>query len=167
MIAAELGAGSSEADALGAAAATDRRLVGAAAAARPGDLDAVVRHLAERPDTRGLAMAWRVRQRTGAPLVDAIRLVEADADARAVLRRTVEEILAGPRASALLLALLPLIGIVLAAQMGAAPLHFLLRTGPGAIVLLIGVGLDAIGLVWTNRLAVRAGSFGADHGTGA
>ena len=72
-------------------------------------------------------------------------------------RRAVEAELAGPRATAGLLAVLPLGGLLLAAGLGADPVHQLLHTPLGAACAVLGVGLDLLGLAWTARLVRRAG----------
>ena len=76
--------------------------------------------------------------------------------ARETQRRQVAAALAGPRASAALLALLPLAGVALAAGLGARPLHVLLHTPLGVGCLLLGAALDLLGLWWTTRIVARA-----------
>jgi tight adherence protein B len=99
-----------------------------------------------------LGTVWRVRRECGAGLADVLASVGADlalADAR---RREVGAVLAGPRSSAALLAGLPVIGIVMGIGMGADPLRFLFATRSGSLILLLGVGLDVAGLMWTRCL---------------
>ena len=73
-----------------------------------------------------LAAAWRVVELTGARLAGpAARLAEA-ARADEAVRREVAAQLAGPRATALLLALLPCAGVLLGTALGADPAGFLL-----------------------------------------
>jgi tight adherence protein B len=55
-----------------------------------------------------------------------------------------------------MLALLPLVGLLMASGLGAAPAAFLLGTGFGRGCLLLGIGLEVLGLRWTARLAARA-----------
>jgi tight adherence protein B len=106
---------------------------------------------------RGLAACWQVCSATGSSLATAVdRLAEAVRADRAQ-RAAVEAELAGPRATAALLAVLPLAGLALAAGLGADPLHVLLHTPFGAGCLLVGVGLDLLGLWWTGRLVAAAG----------
>jgi tight adherence protein B len=52
------------------------------------------------------------------------------------------------------LAVLPLIGVLMAASTGANPVGFLLGSPVGRLCLFAGVGLDAAGLWWIERLAV-------------
>jgi tight adherence protein B len=46
----------------------------------------------------------------------------------------------------------------MAAGLGARPLAFLFGSLPGALCLLLGVGLDLAGLSWTRRIATAAES---------
>jgi tight adherence protein B len=73
-------------------------------------------------------------------------------------RQQVSAQLAGARATAKLLAVLPLLGIAMAAALGAHPLTFLFTTLPGFVCLIVGVALDATGIVWTRRIATSAES---------
>jgi tight adherence protein B len=71
-------------------------------------------------------------------------------------RRAVDAELAGPRATAGLLAVLPVAGLGLAAALGAHPVQVLLHTRFGLYCLLLGLGLDAAGVMWTRRLVASA-----------
>ncbi|MDQ6937778.1 MAG: hypothetical protein M3140_08725 [Actinomycetota bacterium] len=103
-------------------------------------------------DLWSLAAAWRVRSACGASLASIVHRVELDVADAVDRRRTVDTALAGPRSSALLLALLPVLGILLGTAMGADPLGFLLSPGAGGLVLLVGVAADAGGVVLMRRL---------------
>jgi tight adherence protein B len=70
-------------------------------------------------------------------------------------RDEVESELAGPRSTALMLAVLPGFGLFLGAGLGAHPVHVLLHTPLGGGCLLVGVLLDLAGVWWTGRI-VRA-----------
>ena len=64
--------------------------------------------------------------------------------------------LAGPRATAMVLAGLPLLGLGLGQLMGAAPLAVLLGTPLGSILLVLGVGLAAAGVLWADAIVAKA-----------
>ena len=68
------------------------------------------------------------------------------------LDRLLASQLSGPRATAGLLAVLPVLGLGMGAAMGARPWHVLTATGPGRLALLLGVGFDLLGVMWTERL---------------
>ena len=103
-----------------------------------------------------VAVAWRIADRTGAPLADVLGRVRADIDAERALLREVAAAVAAPRSSAALLAALPLLGIGLGAAIGARPLAVLLTTSAGHVMLVLGVTLDAIGILWAARIVRRA-----------
>ena len=165
-LAGELRAGRSPAEALGVAAelavGPSRRCLRAAGAAAGlgGDVAAA---LTPGPDTavpevlRALAACWTVCARSGGGLAGAVERLEVGLRADAAQRRSVQAELAGPRATAGMLAVLPLGGLLLAAGLGADPLHVLFRTPVGVGCLLAGLALDALGLLWAGRLVARAG----------
>lgn len=167
VLASELRAGRSAASALEVAGdvavgALGRALQSAAAAAAIGaDPAAALRRAAPEsavPEVlRGLAACWQVCSGTGSSLAAAVERMTESQRAREEQRLAVDSELAGPRATAVLLAVLPLAGIGLAAGLGARPLHVLLHTPVGVACLAAGVGLDALGLWWTQRLVAAAG----------
>ncbi len=165
-LAAELRAGRTPAEALGVAAAlapgpTGAGLRSAAATAGwGGDVSAALRSAAPVsavPEVlRALAACWQVCSSAGSGLASAVDTVAGGVRARQDQERAVAAALAGPRASAVLLAGLPLVGTALAAGLGARPLHVLLHTPLGVACLLLGLSLDLAGLAWTRALVVRA-----------
>jgi tight adherence protein B len=104
-----------------------------------------------------LEAVWAVSARSGAPVATVLDRMEQDLRARVRQRREVAAQLAGARATAALLAFLPVLGIGLGAAMGARPLEVLLAAPAGQLALVIGVGLDAAGVLWTSRIVGRAG----------
>lgn len=124
-----------------------------------GDVVAALREDAremQEPLLRGLAACWAVSEGAGAGLAHAVeRLVEgarSSADARVQL----EAHLAAPRATARLLATLPLLGLLLGVSLGGDPLAWLLGSAMGRACLAGGLALTALGLWWTGRIAARA-----------
>ena len=105
----------------------------------------------------GLSACWRVCSATGSGIAAAVDRLEQALRAEQEQRRAVDAELAGPRASAGLLAVLPLAGIGLAAGLGADPVHVLLHTPLGLVALAAGLGLDLLGLWWTGQLVRAAG----------
>ncbi|MGI8334989.1 type II secretion system F family protein [Actinomadura scrupuli] len=105
---------------------------------------------------RPLAACWRIgaeRGGTFASVVDGLAAALRDEEAH---REEIAAQLAGPRATARLLAGLPVLGLAMGAALGAHPLSFLFGTLPGVICLVLGGGLDALGLWWTRRLVAAA-----------
>jgi tight adherence protein B len=103
-----------------------------------------------------LAAAVRVSGRTGCSLASLIAAVEDDLRARLRQRQDLRSALAGSRASAALLAALPLLGLAMGSGVGADPWHVLTATGAGQALLIAGVSLEAAGLAWSARLVRRA-----------
>lgn len=164
-LAADVRAGRPPTDALAVAAASATGSPGATlrdaatAAQLGGDVPAALRGgIPPDPSLNTVAAAWTLSSRTGASLADVLDRVERELRASARQRDRVRSQLAGPRTTAGLLAVLPLLGLLLGAGMGAHPVHVLLHTGPGAIALVLGSVLDAVGVWWTDRIVRAAGS---------
>lgn len=120
----------------------------AAASRLGGDVARTIRE-AGQPQ---LARAWQVSARHGVALADVLEATKRDLDQRAAFARQVHARMAGPRASALVLAGLPVFGVVLGELSGARPLHVLLSTGAGQVLLVLGAVFLAAGLWWTKRI---------------
>ncbi len=167
VLAAELRAGRTPVEALNASAelavgACARALLSAAhTASWGGDVGAALLAGATAGSAvpemlRALAACWQVCDRAGSGLAAAVDRLADGLRSRQAQERAVSAALAGPRASAGLLALLPLAGTALAAGLGAHPVHVLLHTPLGVACLLAGAALDALGLWWTARLVSTA-----------
>ena len=94
--------------------------------------------------------------RTGCSLAAVAAAVEDDLRAGQRLRQELRTATAGPRASAMLLAGLPLVGLAMGSGVGADPWRVLTTTGPGQVLLVVGVGLEVLGLLWAERPVRRA-----------
>jgi tight adherence protein B len=126
-----------------------------AAARFGGDVPKALAVAARQPGADGLlglAACWRVAVDQGAGLAAGLDRLEealrADRDQRADLRAQ----LAGPRATAVMLACLPVVGLLLGAALGADPLHVLLHTGAGLGCLIVGGVLEGLGMWWALRI---------------
>jgi len=105
---------------------------------------------------RALAACWQVCAGTGSSLAAAVERLGDGLAADRAQQLLVDAELAGPQATAVLLALLPGVGLLLAAGLGAQPLQLLLHTPVGWACLSGGLLLDAAGLWWTSRLVAAA-----------
>lgn len=113
-------------------------------------------HLPQGSATTGARAAARLAHQLGSPLADMLDGCAASltlADAGDAARRAA---LAGPVASAKLLAALPALGLLLGAAIGADPLGQLLGGGLGSLVGAGGLLLYGVGLRWTAALVHRA-----------
>lgn len=131
-----------------------------AAARLGGDVPAGLRALSIDGAERfaDIAAGWQVAEQTGAPLGVVLEQVADGVRRDLARRRHLDNALAGARASARLLAILPLVGILFGAGLGVSPLGFLLGSWPGRTCLVTGIGLSLIGVTWTNRIADRVRS---------
>lgn len=131
----------------------------AAVAARGGDVADALLAVGATDGAGGLAevaAAWRVAERSGAPVADVLdRVVEAARSEREVAREVRAEG-ASARATARLLAALPLLGLGLGSGLGGDPVHVLLTTLPGATCLAAGCALALVGLTWVERIGAGA-----------
>ncbi|WP_426242849.1 type II secretion system F family protein [Nocardioides sp. LHG3406-4] len=135
---------------------------GLAPVLRSHDLGADVPHawraLARQPgahDALLVAAAWQVSHRSGVGLGEALGRVAAGLRAGGATRRVVESELASARATARLLAALPLLALLVGggAVPGSSPWAFLLGTPVGLGCLSAGLGLGLTGLWWIEAIA--------------
>lgn len=116
-----------------------------------------VRHtLTVHKQLRQLAKAWHVSATHGVALADVLDAARTDLARRTAFARQTEAKMAGPRASAGVLAVLPVFGLLLGQLSGADPVSVLVGTTPGQVLLVLGAVLTAAGLLWTTRLTSRA-----------
>jgi tight adherence protein B len=158
LLAAELAAGRPPDAALAAASERWPPLVAAVEAARLGaDVSDVLRRLSQErrgaADLRWVAGAWQVAQHSGHGLAAALERTGDGLRARRRTRRLVDSELASARATARLVACLPLAVLVMGSGAGSDPWSFLLGTPVGWLCLGCGLGLIGLGLWWIERLA--------------
>lgn len=101
---------------------------------------------------RRIGMAWQIADDRGLPMVDLLGAVRSDLQARRGFADRTRAGLSGPRATATVLAGLPLLGIALGQATGAGPIQVLLGGGMGGVLLMVGCGLVAAGIVWSERI---------------
>ncbi|MGW5318750.1 type II secretion system F family protein [Nocardia thailandica] len=99
-----------------------------------------------------IAAAWRVAEQHGLALAELLGTARADLRARLRFGDRTEAALAGARATAAVLAGLPLLGIGLGQLMGAAPVAVLFASAAGQFLLPLGAGLACCGLLWTDAI---------------
>ncbi|KES06398.1 membrane protein [Streptomyces toyocaensis] len=126
-----------------------------AAARFGGDVPDALAAAARQPGAeglRGLAACWRVAVDQGAGLAAGLDRLEAALRAERDQRADLRAQLAGARATAVMLAGLPVVGLALGAALGADPLHILLHTSSGLACLVAGGVLEGLGLWWALRI---------------
>lgn len=159
-IVAELGAGIPPARALSHVAADWPVLAPAARTADlGGDVTDALRTLAHLPGRAAFAQigaAWEVSISSGAGLAGVLERLAAALRADDEARQEVTASLGAPRATARVLAVLPLLGLALGAGVGGDPLAVLLGSLLGAGCLIIGSALALAGLFWVEHIADAA-----------
>jgi hypothetical protein len=101
--------------------------------------------------------AVRLADRTGAPLAELVERIEADARATDRGLAAAAAQAAGARATAWLLAALPIGGIGLGYGIGVDPLAVLLHDTVGGVCAVLAVALQIVGLFWAERLGAGPG----------
>ena len=103
-----------------------------------------------------VAAAWSLAEDVGAPLVDVLDQLAVGLRSDADVDGEIEAALAAPRATARLLAALPVAGIAIGELIGAHPVQVLVGTALGRVCAVAGVALAVTGLLWSRRLVGRA-----------
>jgi tight adherence protein B len=130
----------------------------AAQAGSGAPLEPLLRAAAVRLGSPALLAAsagWAMAERHGAPIVDVLDALVAALRDAARSAAAVETALAAPRATAALLGVLPLGGVVLGELVGVDPVRVLLGTPLGRVALVLGLALTWAGRVWMRRLVAR------------
>jgi tight adherence protein B len=108
---------------------------------------------------RYVAAAWSVADSAGGRVAVVLERLSEAMDDDDELRRELDAAMAGPRATMVLLAGLPLLGLALGEAVGAQPLDLLLHRPLGWGLLSAAAVLDGLGVLATRaiaRLALRA-----------
>lgn len=156
LVAAELAAGSPVGQALDRAAEVCPLLRPAGDAGRLGsDVAESLRRAAAEPgadDLRLLAAAWQVAHRSGQGLAVATGRISQRLRAQRRTARVVEAELSSARATARLVAVLPVAAWAMGAGTGSRPVAFLTGGPAGLVCLAVGLGLTIAGLWWIEAL---------------
>jgi tight adherence protein B len=110
---------------------------------------------------RWLALGLAVSDRSGAPMADVLGRLTVALRAEAAAEADRAAVMAGPRATAAVLSLLPVAGVGLGVLIGADPVRALVTMPAGRGCLVVGLLLWAVGVWWASALlrrAERAGS---------
>lgn len=122
----------------------------------PGGLRSVAGSSINRADWTRLAGFWELATEHGLAISDLMRAAHLDMVERQRFSARVDAGMAGARATAVILAGLPVLGVAMGQLIGAAPLNFLTGPGAGGWFLLTGVALVCGGLRWADRITERA-----------
>lgn len=156
-IAGDLAAGRPPGVALAQAAEVWPELAPAATAEALGaDVPTTLHGIARLPGAQGLrivAASWRVSAHAGAGLAVALTEVAGSLRADRSSRLVVASELASARATARMMAVLPVLVLFMGTGVGGDPWGFLLGTVPGLLCLAAGSALALLGVAWMERIA--------------
>jgi tight adherence protein B len=105
-----------------------------------------------------LAVCWQLASEHGLAMSTLMRAAQRDIAERQRFSGHVMSAMAGARATAAILASLPVLSVLLGQLIGAAPAGFLLGGHAGGWLLVVGVALVCGGLLWSDRITARAAS---------
>jgi len=129
----------------------------AAVAAQGGSVAEAIVEVASSPRTdasawRGLAAAWLVASGAGAPLAPTLTEFAVTLRSLAQNQRDIDTALAGPVATARMVMVLPLVGILFGMALGFDSIRVLFTTPPGLVCLALGILLMLLAQLWNRRL---------------
>ena len=140
-------------------------LVAAARAAHAGDSvsEAIAHEAQQLPSQpadawRALAAAWEVATQAGAPLAGCLRDLAGAFRDLGQLHRDLAVALTGPRATARMVLVLPVVALLFGALLGFDTVHTLFFTGPGLGCLAAGSLLMVGASRWNRALVASAGA---------
>ncbi len=105
-----------------------------------------------------LAVCWQLASEHGLAIATLMRAAQRDITERQRFSARVSSSMAGARATAAILAALPVLGALLGQLVGARPLSFLLGGQAGGWLLVVGSTLACAGLLWSDRITDRFAS---------
>lgn len=120
------------------------------------EVPTALRDLAQQPgagELGAVAAAWRVAHEAGTGLAGPLGEIVLSLRTRRRTAGLVAAEVAAARATAHVLALLPLVVLAMSAGMGGDPIGFLTGTTPGLCCLVTGLGLTGTGWWWLDRIA--------------
>jgi tight adherence protein B len=121
-----------------------------------GDIPEALRADAQRmPLIAPLAACWAVAAQHGNGLAVAVTRMNAQARVAEDIRVQLLAQMAGPRATARILMMLPVFGIAMGMMMGVDPVGWLLGSPLGFGCLACGLALTTLGYWWTSAIARR------------
>jgi len=132
-----------------------------AARARLGaDVAAGLRNMAEASALPAqwdrLAVCWQLAADHGLAMSTLMRAAQRDITERQRFSAHVRSAMAGARATAAILASLPVLSVLMGQLIGARPVAFLLGGHAGGWLLVVGLTLVCGGLLWSDRITDRA-----------
>lgn len=113
---------------------------------------------ARTPELARVQAVWSLASSHGIPLVRLVTTARDELDHARRHRAATRAALAGPAATAAILSLLPVAGVLMGTAMGANPIAFLAGGGVGGVLLIIGTALLCCGVLAAEAIIRRAAS---------
>lgn len=113
---------------------------------------------ADTPELARLGVLWALSATRGVPLARLAAAARDEIDLANRHRAATRAALAGPQTTAVVLALLPLAGVLMGTAMGANPVAFLAGGGLRGVLLTVGTALVCAGVVVSQRIIQGAAS---------
>jgi len=127
-----------------------------AAHTRSGGSGAAILAASPLPELRDVGVLWGLSAKLGIPVADLLGSARSRLDNAVRHRNATTAALAGPRATAVVLSVLPLAGILMGQAMGARPVALLTGGGLGGLLLLVGTALVCAGFATSQAIIGRA-----------
>ncbi|UIZ92324.1 type II secretion system F family protein [Corynebacterium sp. CNCTC7651] len=108
------------------------------------------------PELARVAALWELSTSRGVPVARLLAAARDDIDHAQRHRAATDAALAGPKTTAVVLALLPLAGIGMGSAMGADPIGVLTAPGFGSVLLIVGTALVCAGVAASGEIIRRA-----------
>jgi tight adherence protein B len=108
------------------------------------------------PHWERLAVCWQLAADHGLAMSALMHTAQRDIVERQRFSGQVRSAMAGARATAAILASLPVLSVVMGQLIGARPMAFLLGGGLGGCLLVVGLTLVCGGLLWSDRITDKA-----------
>lgn len=102
-----------------------------------------------------IAVCWQLAADHGLAMSALMQAAQRDIAERQRFSNQVHSAMAGARATATILASLPVLSVLMGQLIGARPLAFLLGGGIGGWLLVVGLTLVCAGLLWSDRITDR------------
>lgn len=103
-----------------------------------------------------LALIFDVSDRSGAPISNSVSRLIHNLVANRASKQLIAAEIASTKATIIVLASLPIVGLFLGTLLGAAPTGWLFHSPSGRLFLFAGLILEGLGLVWVHRITQRA-----------
>lgn len=107
-------------------------------------------------ELREVGNVWALSSQLGIPAADLLSSARTRIDHALRHRNATKAALAGPRATAAILSVLPLVGVLMGEAMGARPMALLTSGGLGGLLLVIGTALVCAGFITSQAIIRRA-----------